>query len=190
MSVNKIDPALLLIDFQLGFDDEDFWGGNRNNKNAEKVANSLLKVWRSINFPIYHIQHASKNPKSPLHPENSGFAFKAEVLPIKNELVLRKDVNSAFIGTDLLEILQKDNISQVIIAGLTTNHCVSTTTRMAGNCGFEVFVISDATATFDRVGINGEKYSSELIHQTTLANLNSEFALVLTSDQLLQEYYE
>ena len=69
---------------------------------------------------------------------------------------------------------------------ITTNHCVSTTTRMVGNFGFDTLLISDATATFDRIGIDGEKFSSELIHQTTLANLNKEFAQLLDTKKLLE----
>ncbi|NHW59184.1 isochorismatase family protein, partial [Escherichia coli] len=97
------------------------------------------------------------------------------VTPNDSEPIITKNVNSAFIGTTLKEQIDSLNINTLVIVGITTNHCVSTTTRMSGNYGYETYLISDATATFDRVGINGEKYDSELIHQTTLANLNEEF---------------
>ena len=60
-------------------------------------------------------------------------------------------------------------------------------TRMAGNFGYKTSLISDATATFDRIGINGEKYDSEIIHLTTLANLNEEFATVWNYKKLMDK---
>lgn len=93
---------------------------------------------------------------------------------------------SAFIGTDLKERLDKQGINSLVIIGLTTNHCVSTSTRMAGDFGFDTFLISDATATFDRIGVNGEKFSAEIIHQTALANLNNDFAKVVDTKRILE----
>ncbi|MDP9960398.1 nicotinamidase-related amidase [Chryseobacterium lathyri] len=180
-------PALLLIDIQKGFLDEEYWGGNRNNINAEKISGILLEKWRDLGLSVFHIRHSSANLKSKLHESNPGFQFNDHVLPLPNESVITKNVNSAFIGTDLKEKLQEQNINTLVIVGITTNHCVSTTARMAGNFGFETYVISDATAAFDRVGINGEKYDAELIHLTTLANLNDEFASVWDSEKLLKE---
>ncbi len=57
---------------------------------------------------------------------------------------------------------------------------------MAGNLGYETSLISDATATFDRIGVNDEKFDSELLHQTTLASLNGEFAEVLTTRAVVE----
>lgn len=94
-------------------------------------------------------------------------------------------VNSAFIGTDLKVQLDKLNINTLVIVGITTNYCVSTTTRMAGDFGYETYLISDATATFDGIGINGEKYDSETIYLTTLATLNEEFATVWNFEKLI-----
>jgi nicotinamidase-related amidase len=122
---------------------------------------------------------------SPLHASQPGFAFKAEVLPLEGEPIITKDVNSAFIGTDLKERLDQAGIQDLVIAGLTTNHCVSTTTRMAGNLGYQTYLISDATAAFDSVGIHGEHYPADLIHLTTLASLKDEFAEIKETTELL-----
>jgi len=185
MKLREQNVALILIDIQKGFDEEKYWGGNRNNKDAEEKSALILSKWREFNLPIVHIVHSSDNPSSRLHESHPGFEIKDEVKPIDGETVIKKNVNSAFIGTDLKERLDNLGINKLVIIGLTTNHCVSTTTRMAGNFGFDTLLISDATATFDRIGINGEKFSSELIHQTTLANLNNEFAQVINTEKLL-----
>lgn len=187
MSISKLDnPALILIDIQKGFDNIAYWGGQRNNLDADKNAGELLKLWRENKLPVFHIRHCSSNPKSLLHETNEGNQFKDIVKPICGEPVIRKNVNSAFIGTDLKEQLDKANISKLVIAGLTTDHCVSTTTRMAGNFGYDTFLVSDATATFNKKGIDGQNFSAALIHETALASLNGEFATVVTTDFLKQ----
>ncbi|MEE9431872.1 MAG: cysteine hydrolase family protein [Melioribacteraceae bacterium] len=185
MKLQNKNPALILIDMQTAFDDEEYWGGNRNNKDAEKKSQQILFKWRELKLPIFHIKHSSQNPNSKLHKSNIGFEIKDEVKPIHGETVITKKVNSAFIGTDLEARLNKLGITTLVIIGFITNHCVSTTARMAGNFGYETIVISDATATFDRIGINGEKYSSEIIHLTSLANLKEEFAEIIDTEQLI-----
>ncbi|QLB12725.1 nicotinamidase-related amidase [Bisgaardia hudsonensis] len=185
MPLKQHNPALILIDLQKAFDNEAYWGGNRNNKNAEDNCVAILEKWRALQLPIFHIVHSSQNPESLLYESNVGFEIKDQLKPLASEPVIKKSVNSAFIGTDLKARLDKQNISHIVIVGLTTNHCVSTTTRMAGNYGYETYLISDATATFDRIGINGEHFDAELIHQTTLANLNNEFATVIKTEVLL-----
>ena len=186
MNLTTKNAALILIDLQKGWDNHAHWGGNRNNPNAENVTLELLMEWREKKLPIFHIIHGSKDLNSELHPSKPGFEILDALKPLKNEPLLIKNVNSAFIGTDLQERLEKAAINTLVIAGLTTNHCVSTTTRMAGNFGFEVYLVSDATATFDRKGLNGEVFPAEVIHQTALASLNEEFATVLDKATLFE----
>ena len=69
----KKNPVLLVVDVQKGFLDEKYWGGNRNNKNAELICSKLINKWRDLNLKIIHVKHSSLNPKSPLHKNNSGF---------------------------------------------------------------------------------------------------------------------
>lgn len=179
-------PALILVDIQKGFDDIEYWGGQRNNPYAEENAAKLLMLWREKGLPVFHIQHCSSNPASPLQKKLPGNEFKGSVKPLSNEVVITKNVNSAFIGTNLKYLLDRERIRQLVIVGLTTDHCISTTARMAGNLGFDAYVASDATATFNKKGMNGQNYPAELIHETALASLNKEFATVATTDFLLQ----
>jgi len=181
MNISKSDnPALILIDIQKGFDDIAYWGGQRNNPDAENNAAELLKIWRANHLPIFHIQHCSTDSNSLLHVLYAGNEFKEIVKPITGEPIIKKNVNSAFIGTDLKHQLDEQKINTLVIVGLTTDHCVSTTTRMAGNFGFDTFIVSDATATFNKKGVDGQLFSAELIHETALASLNGEFATVVT----------
>ena len=145
----------------------------------------LLWEWRKKNRPIYHVQHMSTNPRSPLRPNHDGNAIKKEVAPLQGEPVIQKTVNSAFIGTDLQALLRENGVDSVVIVGLTTNHCVETTARMAGNLGFDTYVVEDATATFDRTGHDGTHYPAETIHAMSLSNLNGEFATIVKTGQLL-----
>ena len=179
-------PALILVDIQKGFDNIEYWGGQRNNPGAEKNAADLLKLWRENKLPIFHIKHCSSIPVSPLHETNKGNEFKEIVNPMAGETIIKKNVNSAFIGTDLKERLDQAKISTLVIVGLTTDHCISTTTRMAGNLGFDTFLVSDATATFNKKGIDGQNYPAELIHETALASLHEEFAQIVTTDFIKQ----
>lgn len=181
-------PALILIDIQKAFNDIDYWGGQRNNPEAEDNAGKLLYAWRQNNLPIFHIKHCSTNPNSLLAEGNSGNDFKEMVTPKTDEPIIKKNVNSAFIGTDLKQQLDNAGITKLVIIGLTTDHCVSTTTRMAGNYGYDTYIVNDATATFNKRGIDGQIYSADLIHDTALASLNNEFATVIATKKLIETF--
>jgi nicotinamidase-related amidase len=181
------NTALIIIDWQNGFDDHAYWGGNRNNPDAEKNTRLLLDAWRKLKLPIFHVKHDSVNPKSRLAPGQSGNEIKEIVKPLVGEPVIGKNVNSAFIGTDLRQRLDDQNISSVVIAGIQTDHCVSTTARMAGNFGYTTYVVSDATATFDRLSPSGVKISSQTIHDVNLTSLSDEFATIVTTEELLKK---
>ena len=178
--------ALVIVDVQKGLDDPSW--GTRNNPDAEARIELLLSEWRKKSQPIIHVRHCSQEPDSPLRPDQPGNEFKDEARPISGEKQITKTVNSAFIGTDLEDYLRSRAIGSLVIAGLTTDHCVSTTVRMAGNLGFEVSLVSDATATFDRRGKDGTRYSASDIHNIHLASLNGEFCDVLTTEQVLSEF--
>ncbi len=178
------NAALILIDIQKGFDDP-VWG-RRNNPDAESNMATLLSTWRRTRRPVFHIQHLSQEPHSPLRADSPGSEIKEIVRPQDGEPVIQKRVNSAFIGTHLQERLEREGITTLIITGLTTNHCVERTTRMAGNLGFHTYLVPDATATFDRQGPDGVLHTAEEIQAMTLTYLHQEFATIVTTDDVLR----
>lgn len=189
MQVSPQDrPALVLIDWQQGFEDIAYWGGKRNNPEAEAVALKLLTLWRQLELPIFHVMHCSTTPGSPLAPEHPGNNIIPKLAPQGGEPLYQKTVNSAFIGTKLEEDLRQATIEKLVVTGLTTDHCVSTSTRMAGNLGFETYLVEDATATFDKKGPQGQHYPAQVIHDTALASLHNEFAQVIHSFDLFAEF--
>ena len=168
--------ALIVIDVQQAFLDPRW--GERNNPGAEAKAAELLAAWRETRRPLFHVQHLSVMPGSPLRPGQPGCEHKPEVKPLPGETVITKSVNSAFIGTDLEARLRGQ--------GIQTQHCVSTTTRMAGNLGFDAVVAADACAAHAQTGYDGRRHSAEEVHAVSLATLHGEFAEVAATADILK----
>jgi nicotinamidase-related amidase len=125
----------------------------------------------------------------------AGFEFQSFATPKDGEPIIVKHVNSAFIGTNLKEVLKDHfagNPGRLFIAGLTTDHCVSTTTRMAGNLGVcnsangergEVVLIGDATAAWAK-GVGQEWADAETVHKVHIQSLQDEFATVKNTEDV------
>ena len=178
------NPALILVDIQKAFLEKDYPGFKRNNPNAELISGNILKKWRELKLPVIHVRHSSTNPNSKLHKSKPGFEFNDYVKPLNDEIVLTKKVNSAFIGTKLEDMLINLKINTLVIVGMTTNHCLSSTVRMSGNLGFETYLISDSTACYNTKSISGDIIDCQEIYENSLASLNEEFARVIDSKEL------
>lgn len=176
------EAVLLLIDLQQGLDDP---SRARSTPDLKRNIQRLLTVWRDADRPLVHVRHASTEPSSPLRPETGGFAFMKPFEPEPDEPVFEKTVNSAFITTELESYLHEHGHEQLVIVGLTTDHCVSTTTRMAQNLGFDPVVVSDGTATFARSTPDGGSLGASANHQAALAHLYGEFATIHTTADVL-----
>lgn len=176
------DTALLLVDVQQAFDDP-AWGP-RNNPGAEVNLLRLLAAFRSAGRPVAHVKHDSVEPASTLRPERPGNALKPGFEPAGGEPLFSKSVNSGFIGTGLEAWLRDRGLTGLVIGGFITNHCVSTTARMAGNLGFRTAVVSDGCATFDFRDAEGV-IPAATMHRLGLAELRGEFAEVLSTDEVL-----
>ena len=175
-------PVLVVIDAQKGFLNSSW--GNSNNPECESNIKKLLSMWREANYPVVLVRHDSVSSNSPLRPEQEGNEFQDGV-DGKHDLLITKSVNSAFYGTPSLdEWLKQNSYSKIFICGITTNHCCETTARMAGNLGYKVKFVLDATRTFDFKDIRGNIVKAESVYQMTATNLNGEFAEVIMTSEV------
>jgi nicotinamidase-related amidase len=172
-------PTLLVIDVQRAFDDPGW--GERNNPDAEKRVAELLAAWRDAGAPVVHVRHESEAPDGRFRRGTPAFEFKAEAEPLPGEPVLDKRTNSAFVNTGLEERLRANGVEELVVVGLTTDHCCSTTARSASDLGFETWFVADATATHARSG-----FDAETMHQTALASLDREFAQIVTTTKAIE----
>lgn len=189
--MNDLDPqatALVVIDVQKAFQDWERTGVGRNNPEALANIASLLDGFRAARSLIVHIRHRGAAPDSLF--QGAACDVIPEAAERDGEPVLWKSVNSAFIGTGLEAMLRERGIRSVVISGATSNHCVETTTRMAGNLGFDARFVADATWTFDRRGPDGRLHRAEDIQAMTEANLSDEFAEIVSTREVLQALTE
>jgi nicotinamidase-related amidase len=119
------------------FDDPAYYGGQRSTPGFEQTISAVLSLFRSLLvaaaslvYSVVHVKHISSNEGSPLNPAVSltGGEHAACARPHAGEPVFSKHTSSAFVGTDLEEHLRAAQVDRLVIAGLVTNHCVSSTT--------------------------------------------------------------
>ncbi len=175
--------ALIVIDVQMGFEDEERFG-KRDNPTCETNISLLLDAWRAQGWPIVFVQHDSKEAGSPLAPGSPGHDFKP-VVSGACDLHVNKSVHSAFFGEPNLNgWLRSHGIGTLAICGIQTNVCCETTARMASDIGYETLFVIDATHTFD-LPIRGGVISADQLSRTTAAVLHGEFAQVVRTEELV-----
>jgi nicotinamidase-related amidase len=175
--------ALVLIDLQRAIDDPSW--GRRNNPGAEQNAAQLLARWRESHRPIYHVRHDSTEPRSTYRPGQIGHQFKPQVEPLASENIVPKRTNSAFIGTDLEARLRSAGHTPLVMAGVSTSNSVEATLRMAGNLGFQAYLVEDASFTFERKDWRGRPRTAQEVHDMSLANLSGEYCTIVTTAEVL-----
>ncbi|KAI1860863.1 uncharacterized protein JN550_011178 [Neoarthrinium moseri] len=219
-SATSRKTAVIIIDVQNGFLHPTHWGTSRSTPDCERNIYRLLVAARRHNAKlqttqepvdksvlICHVHHHSINFGSALHPQKkievggqlvASVDPQAEMIPLKDESVWVKNVNSAFIGTGLEAFLRQQQVRQLVICGLTTDHCVSTSTRMANNLRIVditsgdgdvveeggIVLVGDACATYAKGG-----FDAETVHKVSLASLNEEFAHVVASSEVMDKIF-
>ncbi|WP_349434967.1 cysteine hydrolase family protein [Pararhizobium sp. A13] len=175
--------ALIPVDMQQAFD-RALWPARWNDK-VDANGLALLSAWRATGRPIIHVRHDSIQEGSSLWPESPGNAFRPGFEPQFGEPLVTKSVNAAFIGTDLDLRLRRVGIDTIVVFGISTDMCVSTTVRVGSNMGYKVILVEDSCDCFDLADSRGARIAAADIHQAHVATLRAEFATVVTTAEIL-----
>ncbi|KAJ7035200.1 Isochorismatase-like protein [Mycena alexandri] len=201
--------ALVVIDVQQAFIDPSFLKRDRSTPNMQPNITALLAAFRSKHLPVIHIHHIDVVDETSLwneksHPE--GVLPQDYVQPLGDEPVLRKYDKSSGFGanlvadgkTSLKDTLDAQGIKTIILVGLSSPHCVSSTARVGFDNGFSVVVVGDACATY-AAGIpdfpgatkgdlkDGKAWSAETVHGLAMAHLDGgELAHVVGTPEVLK----
>lgn len=174
--------ALILIDIQ-----NDYFEGGKyelvNPLNALNNAEKILKIFRDGDLPVIHVQHKNISRGAPFFaPDTEGVKIHANLAPGESEYLVIKNVPNSFHNTNLLSILNDNDISNVVICGMMSHMCIDTTVRAAKDLGLNVTLIEDACATRDLV-FDGCVIPAQTVHNTFMASLNGMFAKVVKASE-------
>ncbi len=182
------DTAVLLIDVQKAVHTLSHWGGPTGRMNNPACQDNLIALrdgFAGAGRQVAFTRHDSREAASPLKFALPGGA-QLDGLDVRDgDIVVEKDVNSGFVGTSLEIQLRRAGVQRLVIAGYFTNFCVETTTRMAGNMGFDCYLVHDACATTNRIGLDGTDYDAEMVHALSVASLHGEFCTAITTADAL-----
>lgn len=178
-------PARVIIDMQKGMREPA--AGRRNNPQAEDCIARLLGAWREAGAPIVHVRHISRTPGSLFWPGQAGVEFQEELKPLDTEHVVEKNIPCAFTNSGLERWLRARGFMALVIVGVSTNNSVEATARTAGNLGFRTKVVSDATFAFDKADFDGTHRTAAEVHAMSLANLDGEYAQIMSTEDVLRE---
>lgn len=175
--LRRNELALIVIDMQRDFVEPGGFGESLGNDVGRLSAivptvKRLIEGCRAAGIPVIHTQECHRPDLADLPPAKRnrgnpslrigddgpmgriliagepGTAILDELAPLPGEVVIEKPGKGAFYATALQDELQKRHLSQLIVAGVTTEVCVQTTMREANDRGYECLLAEDATESY------------------------------------------
>lgn len=179
------DTAVLAVDIQQSFLRTVDWRED-DVPTFRDATLRLLQGAAQRGWPVVRILHQEDND-GPFAPAG-GLVRPMEWMPQQVAATFNKQVHNAFTGTGLETWLRERDIRRVIVAGIRTEQCCETTTRVASDLGFEVDFVTEATLTFPMVhAASGRRYDVDEIKQRTELVLDGRFARIRNVDAVLAD---
>jgi ureidoacrylate peracid hydrolase len=198
----EISPALMVIDVQNGFVSK---GGSYDMLGMDIAhyreviprIRDLIRMCREAGVPVFYTQAVreasgidlltkthkilpkSREERIKKRPICIRGTWDADIVddikPHENDHVVIKRRDSAFHDTEMGVWLRSIGIDTLIFSGIDTSICVETSLREAFNIGYDVILVSDATAS-----------SSRKHYESTLENVRDYYGIVIESSELFQ----
>ncbi|GAB2647367.1 cysteine hydrolase family protein [Vibrio panuliri] len=176
--------ALILIDIQNDY----FEGGAMSLKEPVKAAENarkLLHHFRQNGKAIVHVQHLAATPELGFMLEGTdGQKIHSSVTPLEGEPVITKHYPNSFAATNLSDVLNELEVTEVVLVGMMTHMCVSSTARATIEYGLKTIIAHDACATCD-LSIFDQTIAAQVVHQTALAEV-ANIADILSVEEVIR----
>ena len=180
--------ALLVIDMQEFFLNEKLHAFISAGKTIIPNINLLIDNYRKKGNLIIFTYHALEINEKPgvmgrwwgdmLRINNPLSKIHSSINLKKSDITIRKNRYSAFIGTNLEQILKEKKIDNIVITGIMTHLCCESTARDAFMKDYDVYFVVDATAS-----------ETETLHFSSLITLSDGFTIPVKTSDILKENY-
>lgn len=176
------NASLVLIDLQ----NEYVSGALALPEAASAIANSaaLLAKARQAGAPVLHVAHRGRQGGMFDRSAERG-AIVAQLTPVDGEAVIEKELPNAFAKTDLERRLQQTGRKEIILVGMMTHMCVSSTARAALDLGFRTTIDATGCATRDLPDGLGGTIPARTVHEVALAELSDRFAIIVRDGRVI-----
>jgi nicotinamidase-related amidase len=176
--------ALLVIDVQESFRQRPSWEEVSNPDIVDDVG-GLVKQARETGTQVIWMLHSEPDDDDVFNPANGHVRLMDGLVAEPDEPVLTKTSANCFTTTNLGQILTTNAITELVITGIQTEQCCETTARLAGDLGYAVTFVTDATATFPivRPDTGDVLGTDEVIARTEFA-LAGRFATIASRDEV------
>jgi nicotinamidase-related amidase len=188
--------ALLVIDIQESFRQRPNWP-YVSNPDVAAQATRLVEHARSSGDLVVWFLDAEPGSGTIWDPGYGYVRLFDELKPADGEPIMIKTSRNCFTTTNLQQWLTERGIRELVICGIQTEQCCETTARVAGDLGYDVTFVTDATATFpiphwdapdDRpmqaVVADPTTLSTDEVLRRTEYALAGRFATIKTVDEL------
>jgi len=175
----KMNEALIVIDVQEGFFSDPIYPVYNENNLIHNI-NQLIDFFRKHNKPIIFVRHIDEDLVQGTKP----WEVYSKVHSQSDDIYINKTTPDSFFKTELLNVLNTNNIDSIFIVGLQTEYCIDATCKSAFGKGIPTILVSDGHSTYDNTFMTADRiidYHNKIIGRW--------FATLKTTNEIINNYW-